>query len=128
MKWKLAPSLFAILVSLVAALAFPAVSRADGPMPDVQPWMYAAAEYSGLGNVAAVQAAFKNYQDNQALVHQYTAPAQWHDNYANDVTNWLRAHGCASCYLSDDALSFNLKIDVPVAEMDFGIFGANGPH
>lgn len=116
-----------IVITLLALAAFtPAPARADGPTPDIQPWMYAAVEYTGLGNVAAVQAAFKNYQDGQAALHQYTTPAMWQGNYESDVTNFLHQHGCASCSISDNVLSYKLKIDVPVMFHAFNRFDAQG--
>ncbi len=112
-----------VVLFVVALCAFaPAVARADGPLPDQQPWMFPAAEYTGLGTVQAVQAAFKNFQDWQAFIHQYTTAQMWRENYGTDVTNFLRMHGCASCLIDDNTLSIKLKIDVPVALRDFSRF------
>ena len=104
-----------VVIALVALGASSAVA-ADPP----QPWMYAAIQSSGLGTVEAVQASFIRYQNGQALLHQYDTPGKWKAAYESDVSNWLRAHGCASCYIDNNLMSFKLRIDAPIYMFDAG--------
>lgn len=109
------------LVVLVATIALmPASAQAEGPLPDVQPWMYAAMQPSGLGSVENVQLAFKRFQDDQARIYNYDTTEKWQSNYPSDVSIFLRRHGCASCNLDGTTPSYKLKIDVPVYLHDFG--------
>ena len=105
-----------VLVALIVAFAAPSALAADPP----QPWMYAAVQSSGLGTVEAVQASFIRYQNGQALLHQYNTPGKWQAAYESDVSNWLRAHGCASCYIDNNLMSFKLRIDAPIYMFDAG--------
>jgi hypothetical protein len=119
MKWR---NVLVILALLVMALALCGVTpaSAQGPLPDVQPWMAAAAGESGLGSIAAVQASFKKLQDAQADFYQYT-PAQWTIFYTRDASLWMSRHKCATCWISDGYVpSPKLLIDIPIAECDFG--------
>jgi hypothetical protein len=108
-----------VFVFVAFVFALPQTARADSPQPDVQTWMYAAAEYSGLGTIQAVQAAFGNFQNDQARVHNYNTPEKWQSNYASDVSIFLRLHGCASCNIDGVAQSFKLKVDEPTFMRDF---------
>jgi len=104
-------------IVLLALVAFGAsVASAEAP----QPWMYAAVQSSGLGTVEAVQASFIRYQNAQAAIHQYNTPGKWQAAYESDVSNWLRAHGCASCYIDNNLMSFKLRIDAPIYMFDAG--------
>ncbi len=119
MKWRIV-----LLVLILSVLLVPSVALADSPLPDIQPWMYAAIQTSGLGTVQNVQAAFGNYQNEQARIHNYNTPEKWQSNYAADVTTFLHQHGCSSCSIDGTIQSFKLKVDVPVYQRGFGALRA----
>ena len=118
MKWRI---FSAAMLALVIVSMFATVALAADP---IQPWMYAAIQPSGLGTVEAVQSAFFRYQNEQAFIKQYTTPAMWQAAYASDATNWLHKHGCSTCWISDDTLSFKIRIDAPVYMFDTGALRA----
>ena len=114
--------LLILLLILIGSyiLFVPQIVSADSPLPDQQPWMYAAVGYTGLGSVANVQIAFRNYQNEQAKIHQYK-PFEWALNYSADVTSFLRQYGCASCWIDGIVQSPKLLIDEPIYMRDLGI-------
>jgi len=114
--------LISILLTLVALFVFaPMTASAQGPIPEVQPWMYPCAEQCGFGTIANVQAAFKRYQDGKAAFHQWTTEPQWRLNYDETVSEFLAKHGFATGGINEFTLSPKLKIDVPIAMCDFGV-------
>ena len=112
MKWRIL-----VIVALVLVASF-AASPAMAGAPDVQPWMYAAAINAGFGTVENVQVAFGNWQNSQAVFHQYKA-ADWALNYERDVSEFLSRHGCATCWINAFVPSPKLRIDIPIAMCDF---------
>jgi hypothetical protein len=110
--------LFLVIVS--APMAY-----ADAPLAGVENWMYAAADY-GFGSVANVQAQFTNYQNAQAIAHNWKAN-EWDLNYAATVTQFLQKHGCASCSIDGVTLSYKLKIDIGQAAIDYNLPGKPVP-
>ena len=107
----------------IAALLLVIVNGANvvsAAPPDLQPWMVAAAS-QGIGGSTpeAVQVSFGRFQNAQAAKFQYTTANAWITNYDSDVSQFLRAHGCATCGISDGVLSYPLKIALPVGVLDF---------
>lgn len=114
--------LTAFVLAIVAVFILAGGAHAQGPS-DLQPWMYAAVQFSGLGTAQAVQADFRLFRDNQGSIYQYTTPAMWNDSYNLDATIWMRQHGCSSCEITENGLSFKLKVDAPVYQRSIALRG-----
>ena len=108
------------VAALLALVIVGGANVASAAPPDLQPWMVAAAS-QGIGGSTpeAVQVSFGRFQNAQAAKFQYTTANAWITNYDTDVSQFLRAHGCATCGISDGVLSYPLKISLPVGVLDF---------
>jgi hypothetical protein len=102
-----------LLASFAAGMITPQIARAEGPLPDVQPWMGAALHCTGLGSVANVRASFKEYQDDYAARHDLDTGEKWQSTYDDVVSEFVRAHGCATGGIHDGALTFDFKVYAP---------------
>lgn len=109
MKWRLPiiAALFVaeIFVGIGTAMLTYSVAVAD----TFQAWEYAAIQPSKLGTVEAVDASFRAWQTQYAVAHG----GCWDACYEQVVTEWLKAHNCATCYIADHQMSSKLKIDAP---------------
>jgi hypothetical protein len=103
-----------LIASALVGLIAPQIVHAEGPLPDAQPWMGAALHCTGLGSVANVRASFKDFQDDYAARHNLDTGEKWQSTYDDVVSEFVRAHGCASGGIRDGALTFDFKVYAPV--------------
>lgn len=110
-----------IALFLIGLFLIPASASAQSPVADLQPWMFAAIQSSGLGTAQNVQIAFTNYQNRYAREHNFTTEAQWRTSYWEVVTKFMTDHGCASCRIDDTGASLPVRIYTELYLQDFDI-------
>jgi hypothetical protein len=107
--------IFVFVMVLLIGAAFAPRARADSP--DLQPWMVSAASQGYGGSTPdAVRHAFGNFQNARAKA---TDKYDWQGDYQQAVTDFLHQHGCVTCGIGDDGLTYPVKIDLPIGVMDF---------